>query len=87
MHNNTLTELEPLPINVPDPRVALSAEITKSDAFEMADAKPAFILFRRDLLNNAPQKVTLRVVARMVRETKVVDGKAKVTDVEGSWRD
>lgn len=86
LHNNTLTELEPLPINVPDPRVALSAEITKSDAFEMADAKPAFILFRRDLLNNAPQKVTLRVVARMVRETKVVDGKAKVTDVEGSWR-
>jgi hypothetical protein len=86
LHNDKLSELDPLPINVPDPRVALSAEITKSSVLEIDDPKPEFILFRRDLLNNAPQKVVLRVVARMARETRVVDGKAKVVDIENAWR-
>jgi hypothetical protein len=86
LHNDKLSELDPLPINVPDSRVALSAEITKPSALEIDDAKPAFILFRRDLLNNAPQKVILRVVARMARETRVVNGKAKVVNVENAWR-
>ena len=86
VHDNKLTELESLPISVPDPRVALSAEIKKPTTLEISDEKPAFILFRRDLLNNAPQKILLRVVARMARETKVVDGKAKVSSVEDAWR-
>ena len=86
MHDNKLTELKLLPISVPDPRVALSAEIKKPTTLEISDEKPAFILFRRDLLNNAPQKILLRVVARMARETKVVDGKAKVSSVEDAWR-
>src|SRR5262249_30629496 len=44
------------------------------------------ILFRRDLLNNAPQKITLRVIGRVVRETKIVGGKAATTNVDGAWR-
>jgi hypothetical protein len=86
LHNNKLTELESLRIHVPDPRVALSAEIKKPSTLEISDNKPAFILFRRDLLNNAPQKLTLRVVARMARETKIVNGKANITNIEGAWR-
>ena len=86
LHNNKLTELETLPISVPDSRIAISAEIKKPSPLEISDPKPAFILFRRDLLNNAPQKIALRVVARMTRETKIVDGKAKVVDGEETWR-
>ena len=84
--NNKLTELHPLPIGIPDARVALSAEIKQPSATEITDNNPAFILFRRDLLNNAPQTVALRVVARVVRETKIVNAKATVTTIDGTWR-
>ena len=86
LNDNKLVELEALPINVPDPRVALSAEIKNPSTVTISDHKPTFILFRRDLLNNAPQKVILRVVARMARETKIVNGKPVVTKIEGAWR-
>ena len=86
LNDNKLTELEALPINVPDPRVALSAEIKSPSTVTISDQKPAFILFKRDLLNNAPQKVILRVVARMTQETRIVNGKPVITKVEGAWR-
>jgi hypothetical protein len=86
LSDNKLVELESLPIGVPDPRVALSAEIKNPSTVTISDHKPAFILFRRDLLNNAPQKVILRVVARTTRETKIINGKPVITDIEGSWR-
>lgn len=86
LNENKLAEMQTLPINIPDPRVALSAEIKAPSTMTIAESKPAFILFRRDLLNNAPQKLALRVVARVARDTKIVDGKATVTNIEGSWR-
>ncbi len=85
LSNDKLTELKPLPIGIPDPRIALSAEIDQPSSITISDDKPAFILFRRDLLNTAP-KVSLRVIARMARQTKIVDGKARTTNIEGSWR-
>jgi len=84
--NNQLTALQPLPIGIPDPRVSLSAELTKPSETTLYDNKPAFILFRRDLLNNAPQTLAVRVIARVLRETKVVGGKATTTKIEGTWR-
>ncbi len=86
LSDNKLTELEALPIAIPDPRVALSAELKIPVNKIISDNKPTFILFRRDLLNNAPQKIALRVIASMKRETKIVDGKAAVTQIEGAWR-
>lgn len=85
LNNDNLSELNPLPIGIPDPRIALSAEIDQPSTTTISDDKPAFILFRRDLLNNAP-KASLRVIARMARQTKIVDGKARTTNVEGAWR-
>lgn len=86
LSNNELTALEALPISVPDPRVMLSAEITKPSGVTLNDAKPAFILFRRDLLNNAPQSLGLRVIAKVMRETSIVGGKATIRKIEGAWR-
>ena len=86
LSDNKLTELQALAMNVPDPRVALSAEIKTPSTTIISDNKPAFILFRRDLANNAPQKITLRVAARLTRETKIVGGKAVSTNIEGAWR-
>jgi len=85
-NNQQLVALQSLPIGVPDPRVSLSAEITKPTEATLNDTKPAFILFRRDLLNNAPQSLALRVIARVQRETKIIGTKATVTNIEGTWR-
>ena len=86
LSDNKLVKLEPLPTKVPDPRIALSAEITKPSSTVISADKPSFILYRRDLLNDAPDRLTLRVVARMEQETKIVDGKAITTKLDQSWR-
>ena len=86
LSNDSLTELKALPINIPDPRIALSAEIKAPSAVAISDNRPSFIIFRRALLNNAPQKLMLRVIARVVRNTKIVGGKVAKNDIEGAWR-
>lgn len=65
-----LYELEPLPIRVPDPRVGISAMITSPSAVSVPNGKLAFVIFRRDLVANAPEEVFIRVVARVIREMK-----------------
>jgi hypothetical protein len=84
--NGTLVELEPLPIKAPDPRVALSAEINKPSRSILQDGKILIIVFRRDLVNSAPQKVQVRVVARVVRAVTLSVGKAVSNDLDSSWR-
>jgi hypothetical protein len=81
-----LTELEPLPIKIPDARILLSAEIRKDSQTSVTDGRLAFVVFRRDLLNSAPQTVSVRVVARVRRTMRFVDGKPVVTPIEGAWR-
>jgi hypothetical protein len=81
-----LIELEPLPIRAPDVRVRLSAEITKPSSVRLPDGKLTFVVFRRDLVNSAPQKVTVRVIARVTRAVTLSSGKAVASDIEGSWR-
>jgi hypothetical protein len=84
--NGQLTELEPLPLKVPDYRIQLSAEIRTPRRAEIANGKLAFVVFRRDLLNSAPRTVSVRVVARVVRAMRFVNGKAVYTPIEGAWR-
>jgi hypothetical protein len=81
-----LFELEPLPIKVPDPRVLVSAEITKPSNVTTPGENLAFVIFRRDLVNSAPQTVTVRVVARVQRATKFVGGEPAIVPLEGIWR-
>jgi hypothetical protein len=83
--NGQLSELLPLPIRAPDPRVQLSAEINKPSSRELADGKVVFILFRRELLNDAPQKVAIRVVARVASALTFSSGKAAAAKPDASW--
>jgi hypothetical protein len=80
-----LSELQPLPIRAPDPRVQLSAEITKPSATILRDGRVAFILFERDLVNSAPRKVAVRVVARVASALTFGSGKAASVKPEASW--
>ena len=81
-----LTDLATLPIKVPDPRVAISAMIPTPSAKSLPDGKVQFVAFRRDLRNNAPDRVTVRVVARVMRTLSFdTKGKASLAKVDGEW--
>lgn len=86
VNDGQLVELEQLPIKVPISRVRLSAEITNPSKSTINGANPTFVVYRRDLASSAPQTVSVRVVARVMRAMKFVDGKPKIERVEGTWR-
>ena len=83
--SGTLHELQALPIRAPDPRIQLSAEITKPSTTVLPDGRLAFILFERDLVNRAPEKLTVRVVARVMNNVTFSSGKAAAVKPEASW--
>lgn len=81
-----LSDLQALPIKVPDPRVGVSAMISAPSANTFKNGQLSFIIFRSDLIHSAPARATVRVVAR-VREELVSDanGSEKSVGTEGSW--
>jgi len=80
-----LSDLSTLPIKVPDPRVAISAPIAVPSPTTLPDGKVQFVAYRRDFKNNAPDRVTVRVVARVMQNLSFDKGKASTASVEGSW--
>jgi hypothetical protein len=81
-----LYELEPLPIRVPDSRVGISAMITSPSAVSVPSGKLDFVIFRRDLVSNAPEEVFIRVVARVTREMRFSGtGPPAITKVNDQW--
>jgi hypothetical protein len=84
--NGQLTELDLLPIKVPDQRVALSTLITTPSRAHLPLGQLQFVVFRRDLANDAPDRVAIRVVAQVARAlTFDAAGKPTVANIEGSW--
>ena len=81
-----LTDLATLPIKVPDPRVAISAMIATPSSSALPDGKVQFVAFRRDFRNNAPDRVTVRVVARVMQTLSFnAKGRASAAKVDGEW--
>jgi len=81
-----LVELQQLPIRVPDPRVAISAEISVPSRTHLPSGKLRFVVFRRDLINSAPDQVPVRVLAQVMRAlTFDAGGHPKTTDIQQSW--
>jgi hypothetical protein len=86
LSDGQLVDLDLLPISVPDPRVALSTVISKPGRVHLPGGPLQFVVFRRDLLNHAPDKVMVRVVARVARAlTFGRSGKPKVAEVDDAW--
>jgi hypothetical protein len=86
LNRGTLSELEVLPQQVPDKRVAMSTPVTKASRTVLPDGKANFIVFRRDLAGNAPERVDVRVVAQVVRELSFdPKGKAVISPVSDAW--
>jgi hypothetical protein len=79
-----LIELDPLPIGVPDPRVAISTAISTPSRVHMPAGDVQFVVFRRQFIGL--DRATLRVVARVARSlTFDAKGKANTVEVEISW--
>jgi hypothetical protein len=76
LSNAALSELHLLQEQVPDKRVAMSTPINQPSRTILPDGKAKFVVFRRDLAGNAPDRIEIRVVARVARAL-TFDGKGK----------
>jgi len=84
--NGQLAELELLPMRVPDQRVAISPAISSPSRTHLSPGKLEFVLFRRDLANTAPDRIAVRVIAKVVRAlTFDPSGKAATSKIADTW--
>jgi hypothetical protein len=63
--DNKLVELQQVRATPVDPRNAGQLQILEPGRTVVAPGKPAFVIFRRDLASHAPEKVALRIAARV----------------------
>jgi hypothetical protein len=86
INNGQLSELEMLPGQVPDIRIAMSSVISTPSHTIVPDGLPTFIVFRRDLANLGQDRVEARVVARIARTLKFgADNKPSTTREDNIW--
>lgn len=86
LNDGALSELQPLVERVPDKRIAMSTPVSEPSRTTVSDGKARFILFRRDLAGNAPERMDVRVVARVVRAlTFDAKGKPGYSPVSDAW--
>lgn len=84
--NGALKELEVLSEQVPDKRIAMSTPITQPSRTNLPDGRVKFVVYRRDLASNAPERVDVRVVAQVTRAlTFDSKGKPTTAPVSGAW--
>ena len=81
-----LHELEPLVGRVPDQRVFMSTPVKSPSRAVLPDGRAVFIIYRRDAANGAPERVSVRVIAKVLRAmTFNTAGTASTTNVQDTW--
>jgi hypothetical protein len=86
INDTRLDELEMLSEQIPDKRIAMSTPVTQPSRTALSNGRPRFIVYRRDLANNAPERVDVRVVAQVSRAlTFDSRGKPVSAPVNGAW--
>ena len=84
--NGKLHELEALPGRVPDPRVFVSTPVKTPSRTMLPDGRLSFIVFRRDLTTSAPDRVAVRVIAKVMRGMTFESAAgASVTKLDDQW--
>jgi hypothetical protein len=83
--NGQLIELQQLPIRLPDARVAISGTISSPSTTKLANGRAQFVVFRRDLVNNAPEKVAVRVVAQVKPGSETAGNGGTTTGSDPLW--
>ena len=86
VNHGDLYELEALPGRVPNQRIFMSAVMSKPSRTLIPDGRIAFMAFRRDLATNAPERASVRVIARVARAMSFTRaGKAATPALEDLW--
>jgi hypothetical protein len=86
LNNGQLHEIYSLPGQIPDKRVAISAPISSPSRTTLADGKVNFVVFRRDVATSAPDRVEVRVIAKITRAmTFDAAGKPAIASVGDTW--
>ncbi len=86
LNDAKLSELYLLAEQVPDKRIAMSTPVSQPSRTTIPDGKAKFVVFRRDLAGSAPDRMEVRVVARVVRAlTFDAKGKASFVPVSDAW--
>jgi hypothetical protein len=86
LSNSALSELYLLPERVPDKRIVMSTPVDQPSRTTLPDGKAKFVIFRRDLAGNAPERMEVRVVARVMRAlTFDAKGKPTFSPISEAW--
>jgi hypothetical protein len=81
-----LFELEALPGRVPDQRVFMSAIVKTPSHTVLPDGEVTFIVYRRDVASNAPDRVAVRVIAKVMHAlTFNKAGQPNTVNVDDAW--
>jgi hypothetical protein len=81
-----LYELQAPPGRVPNQRMFMSAVLSKPSRTIVPDGRIAFMPFRRDLATNAPERASVRVIARVVLAMSfTTGGKPTTAALDDSW--
>ena len=80
IHDGQLIELNPVATAPVDPRLKTVFQITQPSVTRLATGLLKFVVYRRDLIVGAPEKVSIRVVATLARATKF-DGAGTIVTV------
>jgi hypothetical protein len=83
--NDSLNELQLLPGRPPDIRVAVSAALQTPSRTFLAHGHPKFIVFRRDVASNIPDRAEVRIIAKVAREFSVAGAGRKPNDGDDAW--
>ncbi len=86
LNEGKLSELNILPEQVPDKRVAMSTPVTQPSRTTLPNGRTKFIVYRRDIATSAPERVDVRIVAQ-VRRSLSFDSRGKPTfaSVNDAW--
>jgi hypothetical protein len=80
-----LHRLGGLSANIPDERISIGPLLTGDSETILPDGKVAFVVYRRDALSATPERVKLRLIAKVMRSLTFSSGKARQGDAGNVW--
>jgi hypothetical protein len=84
--NSRLIELAPLTIKIPDHSNTTSGLITSASRTKVPNGNIRFVVFNRDLVREIPEKILVRIIARIVPETAEIGKLRSASDeTRASW--
>ncbi|NWG26596.1 MAG: hypothetical protein HXY30_19625 [Pseudorhodoplanes sp.] len=80
-----LHRLGALSAGIPDERISIGPLLTGDSETVLPDGKVAFVVYRRDALSAMPERVKLRLIAKVMRSLTFSSGKARQGEVGNVW--